>query len=1093
MKILSLRFKNINSLAGTHEINFKADAFSREGIFAITGKTGAGKSSILDAISLALYGKTPRVNISTEENAVMTRGENDCYAEVSFETGQGTWISSWKQEKNKNGNLKPVQRTIANLQGQIIADKVSTCKDKIVELVGLEFEQFTKVILLAQGSFAAFLQADKNDKGALLEQITGTEIYGEISKKVFERCKLEKEKLDHILLVFDTIKLLTADEILDLQRENEATITQKNNIEKEHSANIHAKNWLIELKQLQDQLNTAQISLPEQNKQLQEAATLLEEAKNKHTHSKAALTHQEPIFKAVRDLDTKISLKQNELNPILQKVEVVESDLKSEQHKLQQLQTQYQENTQLLEQEQVWSKHNQFLDTLTTQFGVIEQAHLSVQKQQIALEKVTSEYQGLIQHYEEVKKNERVSHEAFVSIETKLQEANQALELKNAELNQILGGKPLSVWQADKAAITTFGMELKALIEQEKIVINLHKEQQEAQGKIDSYLKTQLDLQGSLQEKNERIELLKENIKVTENNVMLQKAFISLEDHRAHLKDGEACPLCGALEHPYALGNLPMLGDQEVALSKSKNELAKYESERNLVQIKLAEIGSDQNQLTKFLEKSSLQLKDHHQKIQEHLHNLREIKPDLNIPSGPDKIDWLLDLLSKKQSEFKSIDQTISRALITEIGLKEWRDVSIPNLSKEKQSLEQTYTELNKQLELAQQQLKNREEQIQLLQSKLQEEQSLLDQQLANYKASDLNALRKQLDAWQKNQLSIQALSKQLLILANDLKVSENTIANLSKNLAELDASKQKLTLEKQSLEAKRIELFENKNVDAEENLLKAAIQTAETSLNGFEKSYQDLKISIEKNLAIINEKEKELTHKRALQLTDKSQEALELAIEDGKQKLDALSIKLGSILQTLSSNEEKKQELGTKQIEKENQQKVYERWSILSELIGSSDGKKYRNFAQALTFEQLIVLANIQLRKMSDRYQLVRSKEADKPFDLSVVDLFQNNESRTAQNLSGGEKFIISLSLALGLANMAGKNVRIDTMFIDEGFGTLDSDYLDVALSALSSLQSEGKMIGVISHLSELKERIATHIEVLPKGNGHSTIRVVA
>jgi exonuclease SbcC len=164
-----------------------------------------------------------------------------------------------------------------------------------------------------------------------------------------------------------------------------------------------------------------------------------------------------------------------------------------------------------------------------------------------------------------------------------------------------------------------------------------------------------------------------------------------------------------------------------------------------------------------------------------------------------------------------------------------------------------------------------------------------------------------------------------------------------------------------------------------------------------------------------------------------------------------------------------------------------------LDKLIGASDGRKYRNFAQALTFEHLIALANSQLQKMSERYLLKRTGEISNPFELSVVDKFQNSEERTAQNLSGGEKFIVSLSLALGLANMASKNMRIDTMFIDEGFGTLDSDYLDVALSALSNLQSEGKIIGVISHLSELKERIATHIEVIPTGNGYSKIQIVA
>lgn len=138
-----------------------------------------------------------------------------------------------------------------------------------------------------------------------------------------------------------------------------------------------------------------------------------------------------------------------------------------------------------------------------------------------------------------------------------------------------------------------------------------------------------------------------------------------------------------------------------------------------------------------------------------------------------------------------------------------------------------------------------------------------------------------------------------------------------------------------------------------------------------------------------------------------------------------------------------------------------------------------------------MIGLANKQLQKMSDRYILKRHNDVKNPFELAVIDKFQNNDERTAQNLSGGEKFIVSLSLALGLSTMASKNMRIDTMFIDEGFGTLDSDYLDVALNALSNLQNDGKIIGVISHIAELKERIATHIEIVPGGNGRSKVVV--
>ena len=153
MKILNLKFKNINSLSGENEINFTDSVFSSDGLFAITGKTGAGKSSILDAISLAIYGKTPRVDITGSENAIMTRGEKDCYSEIIFEVAGKKYKSSWKQELTRTGNLKPVNRVIADFNNKIIADQVRICDKKIVEILGLTFEQFTKVVMLAQGGY----------------------------------------------------------------------------------------------------------------------------------------------------------------------------------------------------------------------------------------------------------------------------------------------------------------------------------------------------------------------------------------------------------------------------------------------------------------------------------------------------------------------------------------------------------------------------------------------------------------------------------------------------------------------------------------------------------------------------------------------------------------------------------------------------------------------------------------------------------------------------------------------------------------------------------------------------------------------------
>ena len=168
-----------------------------------------------------------------------------------------------------------------------------------------------------------------------------------------------------------------------------------------------------------------------------------------------------------------------------------------------------------------------------------------------------------------------------------------------------------------------------------------------------------------------------------------------------------------------------------------------------------------------------------------------------------------------------------------------------------------------------------------------------------------------------------------------------------------------------------------------------------------------------------------------------------------------------------------------------EVQKKECARWEQLHALIGSSDGKKFRNFAQGLTFELMVAQANRQLQKMSDRYLLVR--DGDEPLELNVIDNYQAGELRSTKNLSGGESFIASLALSLGLSGMASRNVRVDSLFLDEGFGTLDEDALETALETLSGLQQEGKLIGIISHVPALKERIGTQIQVEAGSAGRS------
>jgi exonuclease SbcC len=213
----------------------------------------------------------------------------------------------------------------------------------------------------------------------------------------------------------------------------------------------------------------------------------------------------------------------------------------------------------------------------------------------------------------------------------------------------------------------------------------------------------------------------------------------------------------------------------------------------------------------------------------------------------------------------------------------------------------------------------------------------------------------------------------------------------------------------------------------------------------------------------------------------------LEFSLADLVLERKELLQEIGSLQQRLQNNEEQKILAGKTVEERDRQERAHRRWADLNELIGSADGKKFRNFAQSLTFRRLLLLANRQLSSMTDRYTLVHSRNEE--LALDVIDRYQGDEVRSSRSLSGGESFMVSLALALGLAQMASRNVSVDSVFLDEGFGTLDEDSLNTALDMLSSLRRKGKLIGIISHMQAIQDRVSTQIHVEPAGGGKSRL----
>ena len=1074
MKILQLRFKNLNSLAGEWTIDFTSPEYTSDGIFAISGPTGAGKSTIMDAICLALYGKTPRLKmISQNSNEIMSRHTGECFSEVVFETQKGQFRCTWSQTragKKSSGRLQVSRHEIADcISGKIIESGMRSVAIAVEDRTGMDFGRFTQSMMLAQGGFAAFLQADpEKERAPILEQITGTEIYSEISILVFDRRRAESLKLEKLKSETEGITILNEEE----ERLVNLELLEKQKLEKElglKKANLdrsvqwlngieilkkeieiideESKAHLISLKDFepdrlilekglkaaeleveytllsakrgvqQKELNVlsdSQLKVPQQKINLDLAVGLHRDANSSMIHIKEEVAAGMEQLKWVRALDILISERDNAIRrEIIGHKELLRNKIRNI-HEKRLLQGKVAASLRQLGSVEDYLNRNSIDEQLVSELTGIRE-RLS----NLGMARASTDFSAnLVKKSEGQLKAADDAHRIRESFKQNIEKENADLLEKTTSVNQLL------INYLDGRALREYRIDL-AYLNKEAVYL---------------------------------------------------KKIATLEDERQNLADNQPCPLCGSLHHPFAEGNIPEADET----AKKINELSLFIEKAENLEEQIRVIGNDEKRVSTKLISANLEVQAARHTKETCEKSFLQSTEDYKV--ALENYNLLLKSASIILKPFGIMDpqnvnsETIASALETRLNNWQTQQKQRSALQDQISMLTSNIENLNVLIKSTGENLKARMMEIIGLRSELEQKRG---ERIILYgaKSPDTEEIR-------LNGL-VGVAEKSERLASDKVKEQAGELDRLNSQIGELSKSTTDRRAELLNDEIAFQKSLQTARFSDEFTFVACRLVKEQKDLLTSQASLLDLKKADLETRK--RDREERLVHEKEKRVTEMDIDLVLIQQTEVGDSISSLMKDIGARIQQLDDNLKAKDKFSKIRILIDAQKCEFQRWDSLSNLIGSADGKKYRNFAQGLTFEIMVSHANAQLIKLTDRYLLVRDRE--QPLDLNVIDNYQAGEVRSTKNLSGGETFIVSLALALGLSKMASKKVRVDSLFLDEGFGTLDEDTLETALETLASLRQDGKLIGVISHVAALKERIATKILVEKVSGGKSRL----
>jgi exonuclease SbcC len=1213
MKILAIRLKNLASLAGPCEIDFTAEPLASAGLFAITGPTGAGKSTLLDALCLALFGAVPRLNNIAKENKVpevdsdistgdprtlLRRGTGSGFAEVDFVGIDGRrYRARWEANRARDkatGKLQASRQSLLDLDSeQLLSNQSKSEYKQLIEAkLGLNFEQFTRAVMLAQSEFSAFLKADDKERSELLEKLTNTAIYSHLGRRAYSKSKEAEEVHKELKAQASGIVPLEPEARAELdQRFNDAQQqlktqqAQLKQLEQQHT-------WLKELRQWQDareaaaeQLQQAQADgdalAPERGR-----LVLLEQlAPQRHQFAREAELRQ-----SLPPLAQQIQQQLQQQSDLQQRQQQQQQALLDASSALSQAQARHSDSAPLLRQAFA-EQHN-----LTRLSQALSQASEQQQQAEQASRDGQQAIQTLLEHQQRVADGLaqialQLQHSADLAPLSEAwnayRERLQQLMLIGNRLNQGQTELPGLEQAASNAAAllaqqrsqlqllySEAGAEPEAVAEQIQILGSLlqdnrkHLRAIEALSRLWSQQQV-LDLRSEeLQQRHlaalqERERLTREGseakaeLTVAEQTLSVTRELLerqrlarsaSVEQLREQLQDGQPCPVCGSAEHPYhqpeaLLQSLGRHDEQEqAAAQKAVDQLhekvidlrgqfsgliaqqkdLKQQQEQLQAQqqalsplldehsLSAALLTQDAAKREAWLEQQASQLNQSIEQDEQRQNALLTLQQDAARLQQQLRAAETADQQARQQlehqqrqldadrqrldEELASFSQLLPAAVLE--GLRSEPAATFMQLDQQvlqrREQLEQQHEQQQEQqqrqltLDKEQHSQLNRQQQLEAAQQQL---ASLSEQQQASQQAlADLLGTHLSAEAWQHQlEQDVEQARQAEAALGQELQALGNQLISLSAELKAQQERVQAMESEQQALGAKIAE-WRLQHPQLDDQGLAQLLEYDEPRVSQLRQQLQNNEKAIEQAQVRLQERQAHLEQHQAQHNGDLDAAVLVTALEEIQQQCSA-SEQLSAELRAQQADDQRRQDanqaLGQRISDAYNE---WQRWARLSALIGSAEGDKFRKIAQAYNLDLLVHHANAQLRQLVRRYRL---KRGGSMLGLLVLDTEMGDELRSVHSLSGGETFLVSLALALGLASMASSTLKIESLFIDEGFGSLDPESLQLAMDALDGLQAQGRKVAVISHVQDMHERIPVQIQVRRQGNGLSTLEV--